>query len=309
MSTSVRSNGLASLQISTKAKSVELNDRVFGYRSGRTETGQSHFIDTFSASGKRLNTFAVPAPSGAVGLACTETGRLLWSTRIDGGFGVIRYTSEGQYLGVFVQSNYALGELATDQAGNLYARQAGTGLTRKFAADGRFLLGFYAGSAITIDHYGNLYGTVDYGWGPNGVHEIRKYSPTGKDLGAVVTSVGGGYQGGFGNLAIDSQGNIFAQAFDASKTRPQICKYSPSGERLPFDIPFSCLYAPLGITPGDVLIASQLVGEDGALLPGIHRFSTEGKDLGVMLNLEAAGYYKNYGGLTVAPYTSGSGEA
>lgn len=157
--------------------------------------GDNNSIRKFSATGVDLGYFVAPNTglNNPQGIAFDVSGNLYVASPGGGAtptFAVERFSPTGTYLGVFATTSGSPLGLAFDASGNLYVTDYEK--VAKFSAAG-VDLGVFTNTplltAIAFDSVGNLYGTtVSDG--------IKKFSPTGADLGSIAT---GGQLGGPSN--------------------------------------------------------------------------------------------------------------
>jgi sugar lactone lactonase YvrE len=161
------------------------------------------------------------------------------------------------------------GGLAFDRAGNLYV--ASSSYITKFTPAGvpsTFTsTGVSAGQGLAFDQAGNLYVA---NWSGS---TIRKYSPTGANLGVFAST---GLSGPVG-LAFDGAGNLYA----ANRENNTIWKYTPGG--------VGSLFASTGLISPRGLAFDSAGNLYAANMTGytIEKFSPTGIDLGAFADFSA----------------------
>jgi sugar lactone lactonase YvrE len=177
-------------------------------------------IDKLSSSGTLLLTFTTPFAAGGVAVGRDGT---IYVGDYDHG-NVYRYSSAGAPLGLFVSTGLSRADfLAVDGSGNLYVdggeihRISPAGTDQLISPQG------LSNEGLAFDSSGNLYAAM-----PS--LSIRKYSPTGADLGPFVsgdTLASAGVSQPYG-IAFDSGGNLYVANFSGGNIR----KFSPAGADL-----------------------------------------------------------------------------
>ena len=152
-------------------------------------------------------------------------------------------------------------------ADTFYVANAGTNKVMQFTASGVgsvFATTSSGSWGLAIDHVGNVYVATP------GDNAIRKYSPTGSDLGVFATLGSSGVSGPTG-LAFDSAGNLYA----SDPNDNSIKKFTSSGVGSVFAN--TGLFYPIGLAfdnSGNLYVANGNAHN-------IRKFSATGIDLGI----------------------------
>ena len=178
-------------------------------------------IEKFDAKGTHLATFTSPNISDNEGMIVS--GGFLYSASYNTGK-IAKFALNGTDLGIFANvDNNGLQGLVADVNGNLYVADYNGalhgGTIQKVTPDGS--VSQFATMAtpigLTIDSSGNIYGSDPiYG------HVIHKFSPSGADLGVIVSGAFAYY------MTTGTNDFIYAPL----TTTPAIEKYSTSGTDL-----------------------------------------------------------------------------
>jgi sugar lactone lactonase YvrE len=146
-----------------------------------------------------------------------------------------QFSSNGADLGGFPAGGSEPLGLALDQSGNIYVSLYGSSIIEKFSPSGTNL-GVFASSGLaapggmafdaTGDLYVNNYNT-GLGRSETGGGWIEKFSPTGVDLGKVVSVKNNDYF-----LAMDSKGNLYVDIVGQTSGTGSIHEYSSTGADL-----------------------------------------------------------------------------
>ncbi len=192
-------------------------------------------VRRFDRSGADLGVFAAAGLRTPVSIAFDSQGNLYVSNALPG---IIRkFGPSGTSLGIFaiIDSSALLG-IAFDRNGNLYAANASDNTIHEFGPTG-VDLGIFADTGLAqpwglaFDSGGNLYvanSAIGGGFGNPLGSSIRKFSPTGVDLGTFASRSGLVGPLNPHDLAFDSSGNLYV----ADNEGHQICIFGPNGDDL-----------------------------------------------------------------------------
>lgn len=209
-------------------------------------TGAS--VQEFSPQGSLIRTFATSFQPGDTSIAAD--GTVLINDYYGGA--VYKYSSSGQYEGLFAKLNLSRADFSVfDASGNLYVSSFLAGVIRKISPDGttqsNFVTGAYGVGGMVFDSMGNLYASFDGPYSSAGHDMIRKYSSTGVDLGAIVTTTGLSRPAGMafgpdGILYVANWGNNTIHEFSPSGT--DLGVFATTGLGAPRDLAFSTTVVP-----------------------------------------------------------------